>query len=132
MSCRVHSLCDGQALWRRTSQEGSCLCDDEKRQIHPVHQKISNYASDILLGAFLILLHQDLLEACGHHIPYQQAIVPPYSLDSLQSQQELLPELLCSTAFVLYCLIPRPQIPQDQVLFQQPVDEYGAPWTLQL
>ena len=62
------------------------LGDDKEGEVHAVHEQVRDGAAHIGLRALHVLVHQDLLQAGGDNIAYQQAIVPPHGLNALQDR----------------------------------------------
>ena len=58
------------------------LCDDQQRQVQPVHQQVCDAVLDKLLGALHVPLNQELLQASCDHILDQQAVVTPHCLNA--------------------------------------------------
>lgn len=61
----------------------ACLGDDEQGEVQAIHEQVGDGAPHKGLGALLVTLDQDHLQAGRHHVAHQQAVVAPHDLDAL-------------------------------------------------
>jgi hypothetical protein len=73
-------LCVGSAHVGLLSES---LGDDQQRQVHSVLQQVTDHSLAVVHCSVLVLLDEQLVQACLHQVLHQSAVVSAHSLNTL-------------------------------------------------